>query len=418
MDDSQNTRPPGKPATGSGEDHPGHFADYQLSVYLQGIAGVKPDLPVAVGELEARAREAMDPEAYGYVAGGAGGEDTVRANLEAFRRWRIVPRMLTDVARREYRTELLGTPMPAPVLLAPVGVLGIVHPEGELAVARAAASVGLPVVLSTLSSYALEEVAEAAGEGPRWFQLYWPRDPELTRSLLRRAEAAGYTALVVTLDTRLLAWRERDLQEAYLPFLKGQGLANYFSDPAFRDGLQKPPEENPQAAVRRWAEIFSDPSQTWDDLAFLRDNTSLPLVLKGILHPEDARRAVEAGADGIVVSNHGGRQVDGARAALAALPAVAEAVADRTAVLFDSGIRRGADVVKALALGARAVLLGRPYVWGLAAAGEEGVRTVLLRLLADFDLSMALSGCAGLDDLSPDLLEEDLQDAPGDRGPR
>ena len=268
----------------------------------------------------------------------------------------------------------------------------IVHPDAELAVARAASSAGVPFILSTASSKTLEDVAQAAGDGLRWFQLYWGRDPELTASFLSRAERAGYSALVVTLDTNLLSWRPRDIQHAYLPFLLGEGVANYVSDPVFRAALAKPPEEDPQAAVLHFVRVFTNPTLTWDDLVFLRSHTSLPIILKGIVHPDDARKAREYGASGVIVSNHGGRQVDGAVASLHALPEIVEAVGDSIPVLFDSGIRSGSDVYKALALGARAVLLGRPYMWGLALNGEQGVRDVLLDTLADLDLTLALSG--------------------------
>lgn len=366
--------------------------DRQLQIYLGGLQGERPSLPVSFEALEQAAAGCLAPEAFAYVAGGAGGEDTMAANRAAFARWRLVPRMMRDVARRDLHVELLGRTIPAPVLLAPIGVLGIVHEEGEEAVARAARSLGVPLILSTVSSKPMEAVAAAMGPAPRWFQLYWGRDPDVTASLLRRAEAAGFEALVVTLDTKLLAWRERDIGYAYLPFLRGDGLANFFTDPAFRASLEKPPEQDPAGAIRRFAAVFSDPSLTWKDLAFLREHTRLPILVKGVLHPDDARRALDHGVDGLVVSNHGGRQVDGALAALDALPDVVDVVQDRVPVLFDSGIRRGADVLKALALGARAVLLGRPYVYGLALGGEVGVRDVVLNLLADLDLTLALCG--------------------------
>jgi lactate 2-monooxygenase len=368
------------------------FGNYQYEVYLEGLGGKLLELPTSYAELEERAREALSTEAFGYVAGGAGEEVTVRSNRQGFDRWRIVPRMLVDVRERDLRTDVLGLHMPAPVMLAPVGVMSIVHDEAELAVARAARELGLPMVLSNAASTTLEDVAETLGDSPRWFQLYWPTNNEMAASFVARAKDAGYSAIVVTLDTRMLAWRPRDLARGYLPFLKGEGVANYFQDPVFRESLDTPPEEDPQAAIGLWATLFANPGLTWDDLAYLQAHTDLPIVLKGVLHPDDARRAVEAGVDGLIVSNHGGRQVDGSIAAIEALPDVVDAVPDDFPVLFDSGIRTGADVVKALALGARAVLVGRPYVWGLGLAGEQGVRQVLRGLLADFDLTLALSG--------------------------
>jgi isopentenyl diphosphate isomerase/L-lactate dehydrogenase-like FMN-dependent dehydrogenase len=377
----------------------------QLAIYMAGLEGHRPALPVACEALRERARETMSPEAFDYLDGGAGGGDTMRANREALDRRRIVPRHLRGVGARDMGVELLGRRLPAPVLLAPIGVQGIFHPDGELAVARAAASLGLPMVLSTVSSRTLEEVAGVSGDAPRWFQLYWPRDPELAESLLGRAEAAGYEAVVLTVDLPLLAWRERDVQGAYLPFLHGQGLANYLADPVFRRGLPAP-EQDPRPAIAKFGQVFANPELSWHDIKWLRDRVRRPLLLKGILSADDARKAVDQGADGIVVSNHGGRQVDGAIGALDALPAVVEAVGSRVPVLFDSGIRRGADAVKALALGAGAVLLGRPYAYALAAGGEDGVRQLLLDFLADLDLTLALSGCRSIEDVDRSLLAE------------
>ncbi len=364
----------------------------QGEIYANGMKGLKPRIPSRLDVLEQRAKEVLKPEAYDYVAGGAGSEDTMRANLEAFRHWRIVPRMLRNVSQRDLTIELFGQSLPMPLLLAPIGVQGIIHKEAEVAVGRAAASLGVPFTLSTVSSRSIEEVAKAMGDAPRWFQLYWGRNPDVAASFISRAENAGYSALVVTLDTNILAWRPRDLDHAYLPFLYADGLANYLTDPAFCSQLPGKPEENKTAAVMLWRNIFSNPALTWDDLRWLRARTKLPIVLKGIVHADDAAHAIDAGMDGIIVSNHGGRQVDGALAALEALPAVIERVSGRVPVLFDSGIRRGADAVKALALGAAAVLLGRPYVWGLAVAGEDGVREVIENFAADLDLTFALSG--------------------------
>jgi lactate 2-monooxygenase len=377
----------------------------QFQIYVAGLQGQRPATPIACEDVERQAREKMSEEAYAYVAGAAGSEDTARANLEAFRRWRIIPHMLRNVSQRTTAVEVLGMSLPAPVLLAPVGVQSIVHGEAEVATARAASAAGIPFILSTASSKTLEEVAGASGNtAPRWFQLYWGRNPELTASFLTRAEQAGYSAIVVTLDTSLLSWRERDMQNAYLPFLLGEGLANYFSDPVFRASLARPPEEDPQSAIFTFVSIFSNPTLTWDDLASLREHTRLPILLKGILRSDDAQKALDYGMDGIIVSNHGGRQVDGEMASLDALPEIASVVAGRVPVLFDSGIRRGADAFKALALGARAVLLGRPYVFGLGVAGEQGVRDVLQNFLADLDLTLALSGCASFAEVDTTML--------------
>jgi lactate 2-monooxygenase len=379
------------------------FASYQGEIFLRGLAGERPDQPLAWAELAQAAQRVADPQGWDYVAGGAGTSDTMRANEEAFRRWRIVPRMLRDVSSRDLSVTVLGTECPAPVALAPVGIQTVVHDDGEQASARAAAAVGLPMVVSTMSTTTLEEIA-AAGDGPKWFQLYWPTDRDLAASFLARAEAAGYRAIIVTLDTFLPGWKTRDLQRAWQPFLQGVGIANFLSDPVFRARLAAPPEDDPQAAVGEFVGVFTNPRLTWDDLEFLRSRTTLPIALKGILHPDDARAAREHGMDAVVVSNHGGRQVDGAIASLDALPAIVDAVGDDVDVLLDSGVRSGADVVKALALGADAVLLGRPYIWGLAVGGEAGVLAVLRALLAELDLTVGLSGHTRPGQLHPGLL--------------
>jgi lactate 2-monooxygenase len=282
----------------------------------------------------------------------------------------------------------------------------VVHEEGELGTARAAAAVGLPMIASTASHFTMEEIAEASGEGPRWFQLYWPNDPELLESFVGRAEAAGYGAIVVTVDTFIPGWKPRDLQQAWLPFLEGMGNANYFQDPVFRASLEKTPEEDQGAATGRYLGVLANPSLTWDDVEGLRELTSLPILVKGIQHVDDAREAARRGLDGIVVSNHGARQVDGAIGSLDALPAIAAAAGEDLTILFDSGIRGGSDMIKALALGADAVCLGRPYIWGLALEGQQGVETVLKTVLADFDLTMALCGYTAPDQLSPGALAE------------
>ncbi len=319
----------------------------QMEIYRAGLDGRVPSQQVSLEELDRQAESVLDKAAYDYVAGGAGAEETVRANREAFRRWRIVPRFLRDVRQRDLGVDVLGVHLPVPVMIAPVGVLSILHKDADLAVARAARAHGVPIILSTASSKTMEEVAAALGDFPRWFQLYWPSDEELAASFVSRAERSGYQAIVVTVDTAMLGWRERDLRNAYLPFVLGEGLANYFSDPVFQKGLGGDPRSNPARAIEYFLGIFSDASHTWDDFARLCKSTRLPVLVKGLLDPEDARKAVEHGAAGVIVSNHGGRQLDGAIGALDALPRVAEAIGDRSTVLFDSGIRRGPDVFKA-----------------------------------------------------------------------
>jgi isopentenyl diphosphate isomerase/L-lactate dehydrogenase-like FMN-dependent dehydrogenase len=370
----------------------------QNAIYLSGGT----PWPVGFDAWHERARETLEHTAYDYVAGGAGAEETMRANVDAFRRRALRPRMLVGTAERDISVEVLGLRSPAPFLFAPVGVLSIVHPEAERAVAGAARATGVPMVLSSAASMSLEEIASL--DPPRWFQLYWWGDPELAESLVRRAEAAGYGAIVLTVDTLNLGWRPRDLRNGYLPFLKGQGLGQFFSDPAFLGRLESPPEENLVTASLMALSAFPNLSLTWDDLARLREWTSLPILLKGIVRGDDARRALEHGIDGIVVSNHGGRQVDGSIAALDGLVDVREAVGPDAVVLMDSGIRTGADVVKALALGANAVLLGRPFVYGLAVGGQEGVETVIAQLAAEVDLTMALSGARSVADLDPSFV--------------
>ena len=382
-----------------------NFGDFQIGVYLEGMFnGRTPELTTNLVRLEEQARAVLAPEAMGYIVPSAGDGATARANREAFDRWRIVPRMLRGATDRDLSCTVLGTSMPAPVAIAPIGVQTLAHPDGELATARAAAALGVTYVHSTAASHSFEQVAEANGSGSRWYQLYYPADRDVCRSFLERARAAGFTTLVLTLDTTLLGWRPADLDRGFLPFLHNVGVANYLTDPAFLARLDKPVEEDPGAATSLWAGMFPNPGLRWTDLPFLRDHWDGPIVLKGILAVEDARAAVDHGMDGIVVSNHGGRQVDGAVASLDALPAIAEAVGDRTTVLFDSGVRTGTDVLKALALGADAVLLGRPFLYGLALAGQQGVEHVLRCLFAELDLALTLSGHPDPTGLTPGAL--------------
>jgi isopentenyl diphosphate isomerase/L-lactate dehydrogenase-like FMN-dependent dehydrogenase len=381
------------------------YGDFQLELYLAGLRGVRPHLPVTAAGMEARARAALSTEVWSYVAGGAGNEFTQDLNVTAFDRYGLVPRMLAGVAERDLSTTLLGLELPSPLLLAPIGVIGLCAQDGhgDVASARAAARTGVPMVASTLSEDPMEEVAAHFGDTPGLFQLYTPADRELAQSFVRRAEAAGFRGIVVTLDTQILGWRPRDLELASFPQLKGRCLANYFSDPLFRAKLETSPEEDVRAAALQWATGFSDPGLSWDDLAWLRSLTDLPLVLKGICHPDDARRALDGGVDGIWCSNHGGRQANGGAAAIDMLSGVVEAAGDAP-VIFDSGVRGGEHIVKALALGATAVAVGRPYAWALAVGGEDGIVHLLRCLLAEADLLMAVNGYPSLADLSPEAL--------------
>lgn len=357
-------------------------------------------IPTSFEELELKAKQVLDEKPFDYVAASAGAEVTARHNVKAFEKWRIVPRMFSDTSSRDLSVELFGKKLPFPVLCAPIGVQSIIHPEGELASARGAASIGVPFIASTASTYSLEKISSEIKDNEKWFQLYWGNDHEIAASMVKRAEAAGYSAIVITLDTPMMGWREKDIKHAYLPFLEAKGIGNYLEDPVFCSRLARSPKEDMAAAIALWAKVFGDPSLTWRDLEFIKKQTTLPILLKGILHPEDAKLAIEHGADGIIVSNHGGRQVDGALPAIDALPEIADAVQGKVPVLMDSGIRRGSDIIKALSLGAKAVLVGRPYMYGLAIAGEAGVRQVLRNLIADFDLTLALTGRKSIGELN------------------
>lgn len=420
----------------------------QSRVYRDGVYGRRRAVPVNPDALERAAERAASARAWAYINGSAGRETTARANRAALDRRRIAPRMLTGVAERDLGIELFGRALPSPFLLAPIGVLGMVSREKDLPVARAAAATGTPMVVSTQASVPMERIAEAMGDACRWYQLYWSSDAELAASMVARAERSGCSALVVTLDTHVLGWRTRDLDLGFLPFAHGQGIAQYTSDPVFQElvrrraarpsagpaprptpaairalmsiarhhpgGLRRNLRSPlPRAAVETFLDVFSNSALTWDDLAFLRERTRLPILLKGIQRRDDAARALDRGVDGIVVSNHGGRQVDGAIGALDALPGIAAEVAGRVPIVFDSGVRSGADAFKALALGATAVGIGRPYVYGLAIAGERGVRAVIEHMVAELDITMALAGCARIADIRPELLDDRVHGVAG-----
>lgn len=417
----------------------------QAAIYRAGSFGRRPRVPTDGTALEDAASRVMGRRAFAYVAGSAGGEHTADANRDAFARWRVLPRVLVDTSERDLGVDLLGRRHPTPFLVSPIGVLSAAHEDADLGVARGARAQGVLPVLSTQASVPMEQVAAELGGTGHWYQLYWSRDDDLTESLVRRAEATGAEALVVTLDTAYLGWRPRDLDLGSLPFARGEGIAQYTSDPVFRRlvaarvaaNAAAAPEPQPRptpaavrtlislsrnhpgdtrgnlssleprAAVETFLDVFSRPSLTWDDLPRLRGMTSLPVVLKGVLHPDDARRAVDAGVEALWVSTHGGRQVDRSVGALDALPGVVDAVGgagSEVPVLFDSGVRTGADAFVALALGAAAVGIGRPHVYGLALAGADGVAEVLRNLAAELDLTMALTGCRTLADVTRERL--------------
>ncbi len=404
----------------------GFGRDIQSAIFRNGSTGLKPAIPAGWSDLEGAAKKAMSREAWAYVKGSAGNESTEAANRNAIDRWKIVPRVLRDVDQRDLSIELFGHRYPTPLLAAPVGVLGMVDKQADIAVGRAAARLGVPYILSTQASVPMERVAQAMGDAPRWFQLYWSTSDELVESFVHRAEASKAQAIVVTLDTHMLGWRPRDLSLGYLPFAHGKGIAQYTSDPVFRRLVEERIARNqpavkarirpatirtlldmtrnypggslrsplPRASVDTFLDVFSRSTLTWENLAWLRERTTLPIVLKGIQHPDDASRALAAGIDGLIVSNHAGRQIDNAIGSLDALPGIAERVNGAVPVLFDSGIRSGADMFVALALGASAVCVGRAYTYGLAIAGEQGAYDALRNIIAEFDIVLGLAGYA------------------------
>ena len=431
---------PGDPAA-----HRGVSRRTQSDIYRAGISGTRPAVPVGAAALQKAARKALSAEAFAYIAGGAGAERTMAANRAAFDRWQVWPRPLRDVGERDLGVDFLGARRSSPLILAPLGVMEMAHPEADVAVARAASSLGVPYTLSNQASIPMEHVAASAPHGSRLFQLYWSASDDLNRSLLARAEASGCEAVVVTLDTHLLGWRTRDLELAYLPFTRGLGIAQYTSDPVFRElvrqraaapksdapAVKVTPKavaaaltiarkgaaltgggrlrENlrsplPRAAVETFLDVFSTPTLTWGDLARAREWTRLPIILKGIVHPDDAQHALDVGMDGIWVSNHGGRQIDRSVPTLDALPEVAERVGGRVPIVFDSGVRGGADVAIALALGATVVAIGRPYAYGLGIAGAPGVREVVRNILAELDITLGLAGLTAVTQLDREAL--------------
>jgi lactate 2-monooxygenase len=375
------------------------YGDYQMEIYGAGLQGKLPRFPLDYASLERAAIEVLPSWVYSYVGFGAGDGNTQRANIEAFSRYGIVPRMLVGATERDLSVSLFDMQLPTPLFMPPVGVVGVCSQDlhGDIQAAKASAQTGVPMVASTLTQDRMEDVVPHAGSTPNLFQLYTPTDKELAGSLLRRAEQSGYKAVAVTLDTWITGWRPHDLNTANFPQLRGYCLQNYFTDDVFLARLPKSPQDDPGAAALEWAKIFGNPLR-WEDLGWLRPLTKLPMLLKGIQHPDDVRKARDYGIDGIYCSNHGGRQANGGLPSLEALPAVVKA-ADGMPVLFDSGVRSGSDVAKALALGATAVGIGRTYLYALAIGGVDGLVSQLRAVLAELDLLMAVDGYPSIADL-------------------
>lgn len=423
---------------------PTSYASFQRQIYQSLRAPLFSTKP---SEWESLAKSKVPPTSFGYVAGNASSGTTDRANKAAFDRYRLRPQMLVDTTVRDVSTTLFGTTYKSPLIVAPIGVQKIMHPDAEEATARACHNVGIPMILSSAATRTIEEVAAANADGDRWFQLYWPKPQceEITASLLGRAKAAGYRVLVVTLDTFTIGWRPMDLDTSYLPFVYGEGCQIGLSDPVFTKYYEKLQNDDPRSIAQKLAELwsimwrpgsvygaariltnanlmkksitwldvmYSGTYRKWEHLKVLKDLWDGPIVLKGIQSVEDAHRAIDYGMDGIIVSNHGGRQLDGA---IASLDALAEIGADervqnsQLTLIYDSGVRTGSDVLKALALGAKAVCIGRPYVYGLAVHGQQGVEHVLKCLLADMDNSLSNCGKASIQDLGRNDLQISVQ---------
>lgn len=372
------------------------MSDKMVSEQIKGV-------PLRFDDLENEAGKLLDENVFVYAQSGAGTEETLRSNREAFNNWKIVPRFMKDVSSISLHTTINGQAIPAPIILAPVGMQGIVHPDGELASAAASAQFGVPFIASTVSSYTLEEIANANGNGKRWFQLYYPNNVEIAKSFVKRAEIAGYAAVVITVDMPLIGNRERDRSNHYSPFLLGAGKANYVNDPVFQEYLETNPGTE---ALDGMLETFYRPGLNWEDIKHIRDAVDLPIYLKGILHPDDAEEAVKHGIDGIIVSNHGGRQLDGCVATLDALPLIKDRVKDKLPILLDSGVRSGPDIFKALALGADSILLGRPFLYGLTIAGQSGVEQVIQNVLKDLKTTMGLSGITSIQEINTDVIQK------------
>lgn len=362
---------------------------------LQNIA-TNEQFPICYKDLEADAKKKMSIGAFGYIQSGAGGEETLGKNTSSFSKLSLVPRFLNDVSTVDTSITLFGRTYPQPFLFAPVGMLKLAHEDAELAASKAAAKYGIPYIQSTVSSNSIEAIKKETGDSPKWFQLYWSNHKDVSYNMVKRAEAAGYEAIVLTVDTVMMGWREEDMRNQFSPLKLGLGKSNYETDEVFLASLSDHADET---IIQGILDNIHHPSLDWNDVVELKKRTSLPILLKGILHPDDALLAIEHGIDGIIVSNHGGRQQDGVISSIDALPAIVDIVKGKIPVLFDSGIRRGSDVIKALVLGANAVCIGRPYVYGLAADGQSGVERVITSFIQETQVSMALTGVSNTGDL-------------------
>lgn len=359
---------------------------------LKNITAQAP-FPICFADLEKAVAEKIEAGPFGYIRSGAGGEQTLRNNRAAFEKYSIVPRFLNDVSNVDTSVHLFGKTYPTPLLFAPVGMNGMVHDDGELAVVRAAQNLNIPYIQSTVSTYDLEEVAQAAPSATKWFQLYWSTNEEIAFSMAVRAEAAGFEAIVLTVDTVMLGWREEDVRNQFSPLKLGYARGNYMNDPVFTATL---PDDSFESYVQGVLQNVFHPTLNWEHVRELKKRTNLPILLKGILHPEDAKHAIDNGIDGIIVSNHGGRQLDGVIGSLDALPAIVKVVNGQIPIILDSGVYRGMDALKALALGANAVAIGRPFVYGLALEGQQGVEKVMTNLYDELKVSIALAGATSV----------------------
>ncbi|MBK7811729.1 MAG: alpha-hydroxy-acid oxidizing protein [Saprospiraceae bacterium] len=412
-------------------------SDRQKEIYTEGALGHQPKIPVDFKSLELQASKILSKNAFGYIATGAGQEEGIFNNQKAFSSWNIIPSIASGIQNLDTKRQILGLDLPWPMMFAPIGVLDLARPKGDLLLAKASVESQIPMIISNQASTSMEEVAKALTSQNFWFQLYFSKSKELVRNFVQRAEACGAKGIILTLDTTTLGWRQRDLNNAYLPFIRGLGIAQYTSDPVFKELLkdvnlqtqksagnifqklrllhellknypgsyfENLKSKEPIKAVRKFIEIYSRPELNWDDIQWLKEISNIPVLLKGILHPNDALQAIKLGIDGIVISNHGGRQIDRVISSLDALVEIKKVVPKDYPLILDSGIRTGTDIFMALALGAKTVLLGRPYVYALAINGSKGVLEITKNILAEFEITMKLAGCPNIESITEEKL--------------